>query len=370
MNGYGQPIEMQAALHQALTDYDKVQRRQESLQRAASSGSGYQLLGAALGNLAANKFGLDPAEVQKRLVDEQFKYQQAQQAAIAQKQAQAQQAEAQQKLQALAPILGEKEAYAVVYGGAKPGDVKPDRTTTQKDLEAAGLKPGSPEYRQAIMQSIAKPSTNVNVNSGTKYGNIPPGYMLKETPDGAQMVPIKGSPAEREQQQAQTKAQIKGAIGAVEGDNVDQVINQTLKAADAWTTGVGGALLGTIPGTDARNLQENLKTIEADAAFSSLQNMRDNSPTGGALGQVSERELALLSSARAALSASQSPEQFKQNLKRYQNVRRKSLESTAKAYEMDYGERAPWAKEPEEEGKGGLSNLSDEQLLKMLQGGQ
>ena len=42
--------------------------------------------------------------------------------------------------------------------------------------------------------------------------------------------------------------------------------------------------------------------------------MRDASPTGGALGQVSERELALLQNSVAALEQSQSKEQFVRNL--------------------------------------------------------
>lgn len=376
MNGYGQPVEMQAALQQAMADYEKVQRRQEALQRAASSGSGYQLLGAALGGLAANKFGIDPAEAQKRLINEQFKYEQAQQAAIAQKQAQIeaqkqQQAEqeARKKYEALVPVFGEQGAYAVAYGYAKPSDVKADKTSAMQNAEAMGLKPGTAQYNAYIQQASGKPVTNVNVNSGTKYGKIPEGYVLKETEQGAQMVPIKGSPAEREAQQAKTKAASRGFTAAFENDNINNVIDQVIENADSMTTGAGGALLGAIPGTSARDLQENLKTIEADAAFSSLQDMRDNSPTGGALGQVSERELGLLSSARAALSASQSPEQFKQNLKRYKAVRNNAFKSVAKAYESDYGQPAPWLKEKEEE-KSNLSNISDEQLLQMLQGGQ
>lgn len=122
-----------------------------------------------------------------------------------------------------------------------------------------------------------------------------------------------------------------------ESDNINSVIDEALGQASGFTVGLG-SLISVIPGSPAADLQANLKTIQADAAFSALQNMRDSSKTGGALGQVSERELALLSSARAALEASQSPEQFKKNLRRYKQVRAKALENTKKAYKQEFGE--------------------------------
>ena len=65
--------------------------------------------------------------------------------------------------------------------------------------------------------------------------------------------------------------------------------------------------------------------------------MRDQSKTGGALGQVSERELGLLSAARAALSQRQSGESLVENLKRYRMVRQKALRNVAEAFNQDYG---------------------------------
>ena len=153
----------------------------------------------------------------------------------------------------------------------------------------------------------------------------------------------------------QSKDAMKGLAAFQANDNIDAVISDVLSNANMFTTGVGGSLLSGIPGTGARDLQENLKTIQADAAFSSLQQMRDNSKTGGALGTVSEKELGLLSAARSALSQSQSEEQFKQNLIRYQKVRRQAINNTAAAYKSDYGVEAPWVNknpiEPKQDGQ-------------------
>jgi len=54
--------------------------------------------------------------------------------------------------------------------------------------------------------------------------------------------------------------------------------------------------------------------------------MRDASPTGGALGQVSERELAFLQSTIGNLEQSQSKEQLTYNLKRLKKIYSNMLE--------------------------------------------
>ena len=64
---------------------------------------------------------------------------------------------------------------------------------------------------------------------------------------------------------------------------------------------VGYVLSKSIAGTDARELASKVDTIQANLAFDELEKMRKNSPTGGALGQVTEMELRLLKSAVSGL---------------------------------------------------------------------
>ena len=77
-----------------------------------------------------------------------------------------------------------------------------------------------------------------------------------------------------------------------------------------WT----GSLLSSVPGTPAHDTLNSINTIEAAVGFDRLQKMRDDSPTGGALGQVTERELALLSQSLGSLKQSSSRAQFVDNL--------------------------------------------------------
>jgi len=91
-------------------------------------------------------------------------------------------------------------------------------------------------------------------------------------------------------------------------------VDEALENIGLFTTGLGGAVSGVIPGTAARDLQGSIDTIKANLAFQALQDMREASPTGGALGAVSERELNLLESTITSLDRSQSPERIRENL--------------------------------------------------------
>lgn len=90
------------------------------------------------------------------------------------------------------------------------------------------------------------------------------------------------------------------------------VFDRVLENTGAFTVGFLSSV--SPPGSPAADMKADLQTLGANAAFGRLQEMRDSSPTGGALGQVSERELALLTSAVAAIEQSQSPEQFRSNV--------------------------------------------------------
>ena len=94
-------------------------------------------------------------------------------------------------------------------------------------------------------------------------------------------------------------------------------ITQNPKAA----TGLFGAYFGTVPGTPGFNLDQTLETLRAALSFETLDLMRQNSPTGGALGQVSNYEVSLLQKERTNLAIGQTPEVLIANLRRLQRLR-------------------------------------------------
>ncbi len=80
-------------------------------------------------------------------------------------------------------------------------------------------------------------------------------------------------------------------------------------------TGLTG-VLPKIPGSDRANAQAKLETLKSQVAFRVLQTMRDMSKTGGALGQVSDRENEMLKNNLAALDQAQSYGEFQRELGR------------------------------------------------------
>jgi len=81
-----------------------------------------------------------------------------------------------------------------------------------------------------------------------------------------------------------------------------------------------------------RDMEGLLKTLKANLGFDQLQAMRDASPTGGALGQVSEKELDFLQSAAGALDIGMSKENLINSLAEI----KKSLERLNKEQNLDY----------------------------------
>lgn len=195
---------------------------------------------------------------------------------------------------------------------------------TPEERAAAGVEPGYKGTvqidRQGRLTYPGKPTTEVK-NEGT----IPPGYRAVRDASGnlEGVEPIPGSKAEKEAQAATEKQQkaerIRAEVGTTVGNALDD-IDRLMKGATLPTTGAMGARVANIPGTAAYDIAQALTTVGANISFAQLQQMREASPTGGALGAVSDNEQKLLQNSYAALSQSQSEEQFKTNLGRTRAV--------------------------------------------------
>jgi hypothetical protein len=84
-------------------------------------------------------------------------------------------------------------------------------------------------------------------------------------------------------------------------DTVSRVIeNARTLLQDATNAGWGG-LLQDLPDSSQKALAEYLQTLKGNVGFAKLQEMRNNSPTGGALGNVSDTEIGLLQSVLGSL---------------------------------------------------------------------
>lgn len=101
------------------------------------------------------------------------------------------------------------------------------------------------------------------------------------------------------------------ALEIVEKDIVDKgFLNNYFTGATGWA----GLLTKNMPGSNAKVLGNLILTIQGNAGFDKLQAMREASPTGGALGQVSNFELQQLNAAFGNLDQSTRPEELRYNL--------------------------------------------------------
>ena len=89
-------------------------------------------------------------------------------------------------------------------------------------------------------------------------------------------------------------------------------------ARKMMTTGFIGNVMRFVGDSDALDLQTNLDVIKANLGFDALEAMRAASPTGGALGQITERELSFLQSTIASLNQAQSQESLLKSLDQIQ----------------------------------------------------
>lgn len=139
------------------------------------------------------------------------------------------------------------------------------------------------------------------------------------------------------------------ALNAMEG--VTAKYDKTIELAERLLDnpaldGIIGNIQGNIPETvlslssqDAANALSDYNALLAVAGFQELQAMREASPTGGALGQVSDSENRLLQQSAFASSRTQSEAKFRESLKTYLKLLRESKARVEKAYERTYGSR-------------------------------
>jgi hypothetical protein len=91
-------------------------------------------------------------------------------------------------------------------------------------------------------------------------------------------------------------------------------VTEAKSLVSGMTTGLIGKGSSFVPGTDSYNLQQRLLTIKANLGFDRLQQMRDASPTGGALGQVAVQELQALQATVGSLELGQDRKELQKNL--------------------------------------------------------
>jgi len=244
-------------------------------------------------------------------------------------------------------------ASAIQAALAKPKEKTYQYQSLVKDLMAANP---NLSYKDALDMALSqtKSGTTVNVGpTGIDYGKPPNNMAWRRDSAGSVMTDERGAPIAvpisgtelAEKLSAAEKAEEKAASAKeVAQTTVSRSVKDALAIMDnkglsdifpeAGT--VGKFLADYTWNQDARNLRRTLQSLQANTAFTRLQEMRDASKTGGALGNVSNVELELLMSSYGSLSQDLSPDMLRTNLKNIEKVMGKIEEDpVARAFYED-----------------------------------
>jgi len=234
----------------------------------------------------------------------------------------------------------------------------PEQVATIPGLDATKAWQVSPEGK---IEPIGGAGTSVTVDmgGGPELGKLSTDYGYVLGPDrkpkidpatGLPMAaPVPGSPAALEAEAAANKS----SLAADKTASTADVVLKKLDELDALVagsgvfnpaTGFGAETAANIGGTRAADTKAVIDTISGNLSFDNLAAMRAASPTGGALGAISDREIILLSSTLASLSQKQSPEQLAQNIKQLREIYT-TIKAKAEAYpsagQYGFGGAAP-----------------------------
>jgi len=125
--------------------------------------------------------------------------------------------------------------------------------------------------------------------------------------------------------------QVSGDAGRI-GRLTNEAIGLT---TEPGTTSLSGSLLKHVAGSNANQLKSILEVISSKVALDRLMEVKK---TGATLGQVSEKELAMLQSSFDALQQSLPPERLRKALTNYANQLKKVEDQTQRAFIDKHGQ--------------------------------
>lgn len=242
-------------------------------------------------------------------------------------------------VQAAADMAG---AVARAQEGAKAG----------QDVISVKMPDGS---EQQVPRDLAAAITRAQMLGGVEGGGLPAGFGRSQSPaEQAAAVDLAKGGVERELAQPQQWAGLQDQARATDLaiQTINEILGQTqgpdgkfVQSGDSMvsnlSTGFGANLAG-IKGTPAFNLDAKIATLKGIIGLGELQKMRANSPTGGVLGNVSERENTILQSLYGALQTGQDPKQFVQELVKARDQLLEVKRQREALYRQTYGgQRGP-----------------------------
>lgn len=211
------------------------------------------------------------------------------------------------------------------YGFAKDQGFKGSLFDYERQLKEATRAPAQPQPPVAVVD----PVTGKQV------------YVTREQALSGKMTPASAmeglAPKEIQAREAKFPAAT-SAIKTFETSSDRLATDLEKLAKHPGLSGISGLIYGRTPALtkDARAAQALYDSIVARGGFQELQNMRSSSPTGGALGNVSNQEGQYLRDAFAPINRTQDTADLSRALTEAAGATRSSKQRLREAYDMTY----------------------------------
>jgi hypothetical protein len=213
-------------------------------------------------------------------------------------------------------VIGDyRDPQAAAGGGFRP-------LVNPQERAAMGIPPTDTGFYQVgpdgrvYRESGGGTNVEVNIPGEPMIGTIPPSWQaIPQEGGGYVMEPIPGGPAAAEAERTAAAATAAGTNAGRQTSVLLTNIDGAMALAEQpLTTGLTGAVAAALPGTPAYDLRAKVDTIKAIIGFQTLQEMRAASPTGAALGAITQQELQFLQATWGNLDPNQSYNAFVQQL--------------------------------------------------------
>ena len=201
----------------------------------------------------------------------------------------------------------------------------PDLTSGMKEYEFARSQGYQGTFEDWKTTNAKAGATNLTVGGEpSTIGTIPPGFAA--VPDqsnaaGYRFEAIPGGPAEADAQAAAGKADAAAGQRDTKTDVITDAASRAREIATAgWTTGLAGQVAGGVPSSQSAELRRQTAVLSALGTIETLNAMRQSSPTGGALGNVTEGEGRMLAAAAGALDPNAGQADYLRALDNYERT--------------------------------------------------
>lgn len=187
------------------------------------------------------------------------------------------------------------------------------------------------------VSTVGGGGVNVSLGGGIEEGKLSTDFTFLRDENGeivrrdgvAVSVPVVGSPAYQEMQQREQKIEGRQEQQARAGTTVIQDLGRArnlvdelgvLTSGDNIASAAARSALSRTGGTTENLIRQFTESALSNVGLDTLQEMRENSPTGGALGQVPIQQQRRLEQVLGSLDISQPPPVLKSNIERVMNI--------------------------------------------------